>query len=312
MKRTLPLFFACLSLSLFATEYTREEMVEILEKQEDYVETLSEEFFTLNDQIEDRIGDVVSTLASLEDGRESKTRVSNLKSKVIDDLKTSLKALQQQRNANAAMMARLPSNRSEDTSLHRANQFLDEKMKGRVDQIMELAHSLHQSKDVKKYDYVVRQKYNDDLKVRKERSEEYKRNRSQTINANQDRESLIKGIEDAEYRLTQEINHIKAEQKRTGGGDLPPAQAQKLADNEELLSVLKEKKREIYKGKTVETSSVNSTAAAMELERKVNEAVQELRYTNAELRQKGQELKQAFMRLDAQQAALAEYDKANP
>lgn len=309
MKILMPVFLALTCLSLTAQEYTREQMVDILEQQEKRVDVLTNEFFTLNEKIETQIQDVISTLASLEDSSETKTRVSNLKSKVLEDLQTSIRDLQQRRNANAAMLSRLPSHYAEGDGATRANQFLDEKIATRVDQVMEMANSLYQSKDVQKYDYVVRQRYNDDdLKIRKKKSDEWKEDRKQSINANQAREQLISKIEAAERRIEQEINHIKAEQQSTGGVALSEAKALELADKEDLLATLKEKKREVLEGKSVETEAVGTTKAAMELERQVSLALQDLRATNAELRQKGQELQQALLRLDGQQAKLAEFD----
>jgi hypothetical protein len=308
MKFFIPILFALMSLSLSAQEYTREQMEEILGKQEALVDGLVNDFFTLNEQIETKIQNVIETLASYEDSSETKTRVSNLKSKVLDELKDDIRALQQRRNANAAMLARLPSNYAEGDGATRANKFLDEKISTRVDQVMEMANSLYQSKDVKKYDYVVRHDYDDNLKVRKKKSDEWKEDRKQSINSNQDREKLIQEIEAAQNRLQQEINHIKAEQQSAGGGPLPPAVAQQLADKEELVATLAEKKKEVFEGKTVATQAVGTTKGAMELERQVSMAMDDLRMANNELRQKGQELQQALLRLDAQQAKLAEFD----
>lgn len=313
MKRTFPLLFAiCLSTLLSADEankYTREEMVAILERQEEYVDQLTDEFFTINEDIETRIENVVNAMASYTDSADTKTRVSRLKSKVLNDLKTSIRNLQQQRNVNAATMARLPSNRVEGSTENRANEYLDGKIKTRVDQVMLMANSLYESKDVKKYDYVVKEKFNDNYKVKKRTSDEWKKNRQQTINADLDRKHLLEDIEKAEHRLTQQINHIKAEQKSLGGRPLTEAQAKVLADKEELLAIVQEKKVEVIEGgKKVKKTAVDSTKDAMELEDKVDIALNYLRMANDELRQKGMELKHGLALLDAQQRALRAYD----
>jgi len=312
MKYILPLLLIPLFATAQTRQYSREEMVQILEQQEQRVDGLVDEFYTLNEEFESKVQRVIDTLAGLEDSRDTKTRVSRLKSQVLDELKTSINRLQKERGANAAQLARLPSNRVEDASQTRANQYLDEVISKRVDQVLQMSQSLYQSKSVEKYDYVVRQRYRNNVKVEKRRTEEYKQNRKQSINSDQDRLDLIKDIEAAMHRIEQEINHIKAEQTRAGGGPLPPEQAQKLADKEEMMDTLTELKAGVFEGKTVATQEVGTTKAAMELERQVAMAMDDLKSIHNAMNQKGQELQMALTRLNAQQAALAKHDEETP
>ncbi len=293
-------------------KYTREQMVEMLAQQETVVEALSEQFFSLNEEIETRIQNIVDGIAKLEDSDASGTRVSHMKKRVIEDLKKGIHALQQRRNANAATLARLPAYRQEGAVQGRAVEFLDDKLKLRIDQVMTMAGSLHQHKDVRKYTYTFDTDYygSNDVRVRRRKSDEWKSNRQQTINAEMQRGDLIEQIEAAEKRITNEINHIKAEMVRANLQELPPAQAKQVEEKEELLNILKSKKMEVLEGKGVATESVGSRQRAMEIERQLNNAVQDLRVTNNQLRQLGIRLGQELQRLDAQQQVLARHDAA--
>ncbi|GEM_PF-1299558 len=291
-------------------KYTREQMEEMLAQQEVVVEALSEQFFDLNEEIENRIQQIVEAIAKLEDSDASGTRISRMKRRIIEDLKTSIFQLQQKRNANAAAISRLPAYRQETTAQGRAVEFLDEKVKSRLDQIMLMASSLHQHKDVRKYTYKFSNDYygRNDVRVRRRRSDEWKQNRQQTINAEMERKSLIEAIEKAEHRINNEIGHLRAEGQRAGLTQLPPDQEARIKQQQELLDILKEKKKEILSGKQTPTQSVGSRQRAMEIERQLTQAVESLRVTNNRLRQLGIRLGHELTRLDAQQQVLARHD----
>jgi len=285
---------------------SREEMEAINAEQKARVEKLSAEFFELNDQIEERIESVISALAALEDSKESKTRISRMKGRVIEDLKTAIGQLRRQRSANAAMLSRVPAEQRDNMAQTKANEVIDAKLKTRVDQIMTLSSSLYESRDVQKYEYYVKDKYDGDgLELKRKRSKEYKQNKTQTSRASMQRGDLIKNIEEEQRRIDQKINHINAEVKRAGLAEPPPEQAEHLKQLQSFKEILAEKKQEILMGgKTVHTSPVGDTRQAMELERQLELAVQQLRVANNELRQKGQQLQQEFQRMKSQDAIL--------
>ncbi len=285
---------------------TREEMEAINAKQKAQVEKLSAEFFELNEQIEGKIDSVVNALAALEDSKATKTRISRMKGRVIEDLKSSIAQLRRQRSANAALLARVPTENRGETSQAKANEILDAKLKARVDQVMTLSSSLYESREVQKYEYYVKDSYNGDgLDLKRKRSDEYKLNQKQTTRASMQREDLIRNIEEEQKRVDQKISHLKSEVQRAGLSEPPPEQAAHLEQLESFKEILAEKKKEVLMGgKTVATSPVGDTRQAMELERQLEQAVQELRVANNELRQKGNLLKQHFDRMKAQDAVL--------
>jgi hypothetical protein len=248
---------------------------------------------------------VVQALAAMEDSPESKTRISRMKKEIIEDLKQSIQMLQRQRGADAAMLSQTPHAMQENASNAKAREILGEKVKARVDQIMVLAGSLHGNQDVQKYEYYLKEGYgSDDLKVKKRKSDEYKQNKKQNSRASMTREELIQDIEKEEFRLTQKVNHIKAENQRAGGGALPPQLAADLDQTLSFLEILKEKKQEILKGKNIETEPVGDAREAMMLEKQLQGAVSQLRTANNLLRQKGQVLRVEWDRLQAQKRLL--------
>ena len=177
-------------------------------------------------------------------------------------------------------------------------------MKARVDQIMTLASSLHVDEHVQKYEYYVREEYDGDVEVKKRHSEDYQQNWNKTTRANMSRDDLIENIEAEEYRLTQKINHIKAE---LGGADpeaLPALQKAELKQLQEFLDILADKKEQILAGKTIQTRPVGDTKDAMNVEHQLKQAMQDLRTANNRLRQKGIQLRDELGRLRAQQQML--------
>ena len=296
-----------------AETYTREHMVEMVEQQEANVEKLTNEFFTLNEELERQLKTVVTTIASLEDSRDSKTRVTRMKQDLIDQLRTSIQTLNRQYAHNKATIDRMSPEAQGDAPEGLAAEILKEKMKERVDLVMTLANSLESHKDVQKYDYYFdtngyyNNRNNNQVKVSKRKSDEFKQNRDQTWQTKQGRKDLLTGIEEAEFKLTQKRNHLIAEQKRLNSSEFQTD----IDTTDEFLAILKERKMEVLSGKnSVPTESVDSAARAMEIERQLSEVVRKLQIASGQLRQSGAQLKAEITRLNAQQAALEKHDAA--
>ena len=291
-----------------APKYTREQMVEILGKQEALVEKLSDEFFAANEALEKKMEDVVSLAASFKDTQDTGTRVNRMKAQLVEGIGKSIRALRLERDKNRAELARLPSYRQDGSSQDRAAEFLDEKIEGRVDLLMDLANSMHRHRDVKKYRYYYEEDWDDDIEVKRKVTDEYKDNRMKSTGSRLTRDELTESIEKEEHRLKQRNNHLEAEMKRAPNLDHTAAKAE-VADNQEFLDVLAEKKRELLTGsKATEGKGIGDMSDAMELERQIGNEIREMRGAANQLRILGQRLKGEINRLNAQQAALAAHD----
>lgn len=286
--------------------YWRGPVASLVADQEVRVDTFSKEFFDLNTQIESKIESVVKHVASFSDSKETKTRVTRLKKMVMEDLMTSMKAIQQVRSNNLQNLGRLPSYREEGAELR--GDVVDKKLKERMEMVMELSASLYEHQDVAKYETYVRGTDRDgDLKIDRKVSDEYTQNRKSASNSNQAKKEILKNMEDVKFKVTQQVNHMKAEQHRAMGTVLATQYEDEIARKSEMLTLIYEKIEEVKSssGSGAETESIGTLSDAMQLEKDVQSAVEELRAANGALRQKGLELEQAMSLLNHQRDVLA-------
>lgn len=283
-------------------EYTPEQMKAMVAKQEARVDTLSKQFFALNDQIEDQIKKVVTQVASYSDSVDSKTRVARLKQMLVNDLMTSMKSLQQIRSKNQQDLPNLPSYSQPGAELE--GKVLDAKLKERLDLIMDLSASLYQHKDVKRYNQQIRGDGND-VWVSNKVNKEYDLNIKNTTNTKQTKDDILKQMNALKFRLTQKVGYMEAEDKRAIGTPLATRYQDEIASKKKMIALLDEKMDEVKNGPEKPTESIGTLADAMQLENEVNTAMQKLRTENDELRQKGLELERAMSRLNDQREVLA-------
>ena len=92
----------------------------------------------------------MTTLASLKDSQDSKTKVANIKDEVIEALVRTI-SLYRQKRVDVFERMRTNSNVPKE-ELEKTLKAFDDRIGKRVDQVMELAKSFPGHEDVKKYE----------------------------------------------------------------------------------------------------------------------------------------------------------------
>ncbi|MGB6223644.1 hypothetical protein [Haloferula sp.] len=126
-----------------------------IEAREERLNELVSDIRTLDARTEKRIDKFVASLTGLQDSESSKTRISQLKSQVIEGLRKSIQSyaterrkiynrLTQDGNSNA--------DAAREDALTKEMGLVDARIQKRVDQIVELAKSMPTGKDVDKYE----------------------------------------------------------------------------------------------------------------------------------------------------------------
>jgi hypothetical protein len=149
----------------------------------------------LDDRNEKRIDSVVKTLQTMKDSEQSKTRINELKAEVITGLRKSITVYQQKRRE---VLERLRTDKAASMkALTRDMDHFDARTQKRLDQIMELAKSMPEHKDVEKYESDGGNWWNGYYHENSRISEEWKQNRRQGIATEVNRRELRKALEKA-------------------------------------------------------------------------------------------------------------------
>ncbi len=157
---------------------------------------------SLDDRTEKRIDAIVNTLQGMKDSQDSKTRINALKAEVIGGLRKSITIYQQKRSE---VFERLRSDKTVSMeALTKDMDRFDARTKKRVDQIMELAKSMPERKDVEKYESDGGNWWDGYYYENSRISDEWKQNRRQgtatEVNLRDLRKALEKAIADQQAR----------------------------------------------------------------------------------------------------------------
>ncbi len=157
---------------------------------------------SLDARNEKRIDAIVSTLQGMTDSEDSKTRINALKAEVIGGLRKSITIYQQKRSE---VFERLRTDKTVSMeALTKDMDRFDARTKKRMDQIMELAKSMPEHKDVEKYESGGGDWWDGYYYENSRVSDEWKQNRRQgvatEVNRRELRQALDKAIADQQSR----------------------------------------------------------------------------------------------------------------
>ncbi len=212
-----------------------------IEAREERLQELVSDIRTLDERTEKRIGKIVATLKSIQDSESSKTRITRLKGEAIAGLRRSIESYNSERRKIFERIRTDKSATADTLSIYIDK--LDERIQKRADQIMELAKSMPQSKDVEKYQYESESYYNGWYYETSRISEDWKQNRRQGVATDKELRELSKALEEAIADLERRRDIINA---KLTSGNLNPANTQ-LAEQElgRTEAILAHRKKEL-------------------------------------------------------------------
>lgn len=174
-------------------EARRESVVTLrqhIEMRETRLSELTADIKTLDDRTEKRIDKIVDTLSKLKDSESSKTRINTLKAEVITGLRKTIGMYQ---NKRREVLEELRTSKGPADALTKDMDALDARIQKRVDQVLELAKSMPESTDVKKYESDGESYWNGWYHETTRISDKWRQNRRQGVAT----EGEIRGISNA-------------------------------------------------------------------------------------------------------------------
>lgn len=287
-----------------------------LQRQEKEVELLVDDFLSLDASIEKRIDQIVSALAGLEDSRDSGTRVAHTKDQVIEGLEKSLQEYKQKRSKNDAQL-RTPLSYRTTEKLDRSNEFLDEKIDTRVDQIMSIANSLHEHKDYKKYTTSYgtsnrNRRYGSRNYGTRRVTDEYRQNSRQSSRADFTRENVGKGAQEEITALRRENDKLRSNAKFAPSAAQADQWNEQIRRNEEDIAKLREAIGQAAVPDKTPTKSVGSSRAAHNVELTIRDMVKDLQVDQRELFKVSTDINREIDTLNRMQVRLAQIQADRP
>ncbi|MEP4077428.1 hypothetical protein [Haloferula sp.] len=259
----LPVLNAQETTSSMSMEERKASVVQLknrIEMREERLNELVADIKTLDDRTEKRIEKVVSTLKDTQDSQSSKTRITKLKTDVIEGLRNSIAAYQAERR-KIFEAVRVNKDEAAKPLLELLSR-LDERVQKRADQIMELAKSMPQRDDVKKYERDGGRYYNGYHYENSRISEKWRQNRRQGSATKVEIDDLMKALESAIDTLERRKMAIEA---RINGGQLSPANLElaqfELGQTDAMLDHRKREMLELAKPQGTSGQAANKDSA---------------------------------------------------
>ncbi len=272
----------------------------------------------LDDRVEDGVGEIVTMMSQVKDSETSKVRIANIKVDVIVGLKRTIDYYNQHRDTLREELRTGNSSLPKET-LEKDLAIFDARIDKRVKQILELAKSFPDPKELEKYESTYTPGWNGWSYENQEISEAWKQNRRDERHTESAREGVRKGLADS-------IDHLQKRNAYLTGKIQSPSvpEAEKAYYQTEIArnnGILEQRNTELE-----EFSSGNATSAepvmqdqAHDLDLLVKSSRNDLREDffsifrkYDELNRARAELKQLQDNLAARKAWLTKYDAEHP
>lgn len=243
-------------------------------QQERVVQELQLKVDSAEVQLEQKVQRIVSTLASVTDSKESKTKIQQSKEKLIKLLNENAQGLANKRNK---MVAELKAGRSyfSKKDLLMDIRLLDDSIDTRVKQITELTASFPEFKDLDKYKTYTTN-YWGERHTERNRSEEYKQNKRETRRADFARSQMTKGADQSMEALEKQKAALEDTLKRTIGDEQKAATEKYIQYLDERIERRKKARNEITYGEGGKASKTVSSNQATQLTRDLEKDIKAL------------------------------------
>jgi hypothetical protein len=158
-------------------------------------ELLKQDLIALDGRVEKQIDQIVTTLSSIRDSSDSRTRVAQIKGEVIGALERTI-SIYRQRRMDLFERMRKDSSVPQD-ELEKNLKTFDERIGKRVAQVMELAKSFPGHQDVKKYESYGSSYFNGYYRDNVRITDEWQQNRRDNTSGEVARRDLVQKLDKA-------------------------------------------------------------------------------------------------------------------
>lgn len=227
---------------------------------------LSEELISLDNRIESRVEQVIELFKSVDDSKETRTRIARLKGEVLDGLRKNAELYAEKRRAIRAELDDARNRVPHDLVKSDLAAF-DERILKRLSQAVEIGESFAPAEEHEKYIVVYKDDRwgrGDDKSYRK--NEDFEQNRRVQTRVRAEERELLEGINQAIDYLNNKNRQLTADLDRA---DIPEDRKERMrediARNEKLLGNLRESRGDIEEapgttGREVGQSEANDIA----------------------------------------------------
>jgi hypothetical protein len=167
----------------------------------------SKEIVVLDQRIESQVADLVKLIANLRDSKDSGTKVNRLKKDAIDGLQTGIERYTAKRREVTEKI------RGGDGSALGDLDKFDDRILTRIDQIATLSKSMPTHQDVEKYESDGGTYWNGYYAENTRISDEWRQNRRETVVSDQERNEVIKTIQDGLDKIDRRRRELQESQK---------------------------------------------------------------------------------------------------
>jgi hypothetical protein len=302
-----------------AIELTPEELADripLVEAQigdrEERALELTNDIIELDDRIEGRIDRVLKLLKGMKDSTDSGTRVVRMKQDAMDGLSATIGYYDSKRR-DLKMEAYERDPKIEREDLFKSIATYDERVEKRISQILNLAQTFTEHKDLPKYSYS-RSGGRWGGRTR-HRNPAYQQNRSQSIQTEQTKKELIEALQQSVTDIDRRNRDIHERMKKPMTDQYRALLQEELDGNEQLMAQREEQIGMMLEGPSGGGKAV-STRSAMTTEGMIDDLVADIQddfddlFSDIyELNQEKTNLKYLRERLEVGKGALVEGEK---
>ena len=230
-------------------------------------------------RIEDGIKSLTAMLASSTDSQQSKTRVARLKKEFIEGLGKAAEAYARKRAEVEEAMRNEP-NAYTRADLFKARGAIDERINNRVQEIVDLATTFDEHKDLEKYRYLgTSGDWNSGWNEVWEDNPEYEQNRRAARQGNQVSKNIGKELDEANDRLSRRVAALR--ESLNSGKKLSDQERANLSEElertEKILRTREEQRHKLISGRDPAPTKPISLQQAMALDTHIETAASDLR-----------------------------------
>jgi hypothetical protein len=270
---------------------------------------LTNDIIELDDRIEGRIDRVLKLLKGMKDSNDSGTRVVRMKQEAMDGLSATIDYYDSKRR-DLKMEAYERDPKIEREDLFKSIATYDGRIEKRISQILDLAQTFMQHKDLPKYTYA-RSGGRWGGRTR-HRNPAYQQNRSQTIQTGQTQRDLIEALQQTATDMDRRNRDIQERMKKPMTDQYRALLQEELDGNEQLMAQREEQIGMLLEGPSGGGKAV-STRSAMTTEGMIDDLVADIQddfddlFADIyELNQEKMNLKYLRERLEVGKKALGE------
>ncbi|MEO8352765.1 MAG: hypothetical protein ABI680_13600 [Chthoniobacteraceae bacterium] len=278
---------------------TAEQLKSWITIRQQRVDLLRDEIKQIDSRIESRLDVIVDTLKTVNDSKDSRTKVARMKEDTGKKLAKTITYYDQKRAALREEL-RNPRLRLTDEEKRKMIAVFDAKIAKRTQQILDLNKSMPSHEDHERYQTTGGGWWGSEY----ERNKEFEQNRRMTSHSNTQRDAIVKHLDASIARLDRQSRTLKSQLAAASDSVQRQTLTNELAKTEALIAERKQQRIETLKPSGTPTHTV-ALKEALDMDKAMQTAINDLRREFTTLFQRYNTVLSELSSLHATEAALA-------